>query len=312
MSQQTTLQDYVDGAYRAASAHRGEGTVASYIPALASIDPDQLGLAVVTTEGEFASAGDAEQAFSIQSISKVFTLSMCLETVGEDVWQHVGREPSGTAFNSIVQLESEAGRPRNPLINAGAIATTDRLADKAGADAAIAEIETFMQTLAGDESVKIDRAVAASEARAGARNRSLAHFMSAFGNLRSPVEDVLNVYFHQCALAMSCKQLARAALFLANDGTDPITGEHIVSPERSRRINSIMMLCGHYDNSGEFAFRVGLPGKSGVGGGILAIAPGRGAAVAWSPGLNEAGTSFAGAIALEHFASAANWSVFTV
>ena len=167
-----------------------------------------------------------------------------------------------------------------------------------------------MQMLAVDSSVQVDRAVAASEAAAGARNRSLAHFMSAFGNLAQPVETVLNVYFHQCALSLSCAQLARAGLFLANEGLDPLTGQRIVSPGHCRQINAVMMLCGHYDNSGEFAFRVGLPGKSGVGGGIIAIAPGQGVAVAWSPGLNDAGTSYVGSKTLEHFAGAAQWSVF--
>ncbi|MEO0576900.1 MAG: glutaminase A, partial [Pseudomonadota bacterium] len=197
-----------------------------------------------------------------------------------------------------------------PLINAGAIATSDRLLANSDADTTIERIVDFMRTLADDTSVCFDPVVAASEATAGSRNRSLAHFLSAFGNLTHPVETVLKVYFHQCALSMSCEQLARAGLFLANKGVDPGTGNRVLSVERCRRINSVMMLCGHYDNSGEFAFRVGLPGKSGVGGGILAIAPGRGAAAAWSPALNRFGTSFAGSCALEHFTDAANWSVF--
>ncbi|MCL4142485.1 UNVERIFIED_CONTAM: hypothetical protein GTU68_052878 [Idotea baltica] len=264
----------------------------------------------MTLDGETAHAGDAHLPFSIQSISKVFTLAMTLESMDESLWDHVGREPSGTKFNSIVQLESEAGRPRNPLINAGAIATTDRLIAQSDAETTINRVETFLQTLADDPAVNIDRAVAESESAAGARNRSLAHFMSAFKNLSQPVETALRVYFHQCALSLSCAQLARAGLFLANDGRDPITGEQVVSPKHCREINAVMMLCGHYDNSGEFAVRVGLPGKSGVGGGILAIAPGQGAVAAWSPGLNDAGTSFAGSAALEHFATAAGWSVF--
>ncbi|MEO0881881.1 MAG: glutaminase [Pseudomonadota bacterium] len=304
------LRSLVDDALAVGNTHRGAGRVASYIPALANVDPDQLGLAVATLDGKTYCAGDADTAFSIQSISKVFTLAMTLKAVGEALWDCVGREPSGTAFNSIVQLESEGGRPRNPLINAGAIATTDRLIGDKSASLIITEIEATMQRLAGDPAVIIDRTVAASEAEAGARNRSLAHFMAAFGNLTQPVETVLEVYFHQCALAMSCRQLACAGLFLANNGVDPVSGQEIISAERCRRINAVMMLCGHYDNSGEFAFRVGLPGKSGVGGGILAIAPGRGAAVAWSPGLNAAGTSLAGSAALEHFAASANWSVF--
>ena len=174
----------------------------------------------------------------------------------------------------------------------------------------VAEILDFLRARAGDAGVAIDAGVAASESETGARNRSLGYFMKGFDNLRHPVEEALGVYFRQCAIAMSCRQLARAGLFLAMDGRDPLTGEQVVKPHRARRINAIMMLCGHYDNSGEFAFRVGLPGKSGVGGGILCIAPGQGSIAVWSPGLTEAGTSLVGAIALEHFAYAAGWSVF--
>lgn len=297
-------------AYQAALLHRGQGKVADYIPALAKVDPNQFGMALALPDGTIHVAGDADTFFSIQSVSKVFTLALALRRVGSSLWESVGREPSGSAFNSIIQLESEGGIPRNPLINAGAIATTDRLIDGRGGDIVAAEIVDFIRVLVGDDSVDIDLAVAFSESDMGARNRSLAYFMAAFGNLRHPVETTLGVYFRQCAIAMSCRQLARAGLFLASTGRDPCTGEQIVDPHRARRINAIMMGCGHYDNSGEFAFRVGLPGKSGVGGGILCIAPGRGSIAVWSPGLNEAGTSLVGAIALEHFAYAAGWSVF--
>lgn len=297
-------------AYDVALPHRGQGKVADYIPALACVDPNQFGMALALPEGTLHCAGDADNAFSIQSVSKVFTLALALRRVGSDLWDSVGREPSGSAFNSIVQLESEGGIPRNPLINAGAIATTDRLIDGRDGDAVVEEILAFMRARAGDDTVDIDLDVAFSESETGARNRSLTHFMDAFGNLRHPVETTLGVYFRQCAIAMTCRQLARAGLFLAMSGCDPLTGEQLVEPHRARRINAIMMGCGHYDNSGEFAFRVGLPGKSGVGGGILCIAPGQGSIAVWSPGLNDAGTSLVGAIALEHFAYAAGWSVF--
>ena len=204
------LQEIVDTALDAAGAFRGQGEVANYIPALARIDPNNLGLAAISLDGQTAAAGDARASFSIQSISKVFSLALALEKIGDDLWECVGREPSGSPFNSIVQLESEGGRPRNPLINAGAIATADRLITQGNGADAIAQLESFLQTLAQDPTIEIDRAVAASEAAAGARNRSLAHFMAAFGNLTQPVETVLEVYFHQCALSMSCVQLARA------------------------------------------------------------------------------------------------------
>lgn len=301
---------YLSEAYEVALPHRGEGKVADYIPALASVDPMQFGMALALPDGTVHAAGDADIPFSIQSVSKVFTLALALRRVGSSLWDSVGREPSGSAFNSIVQLESEGGIPRNPLINAGAIATTDRLIDGRSDDAVVDEIVAFMRARAGDQTVDIDRDVALSESQTGARNRSLSYFMDAFGNLRHPVETALGVYFRQCAIAMSCRQLARAGLFLAFEGRDPLTGEQLIEPHRARRINAIMMLCGHYDNSGEFAFRVGLPGKSGVGGGILCIAPGQGSIAVWSPGLNDAGTSLVGAMALEHFAYAAGWSVF--
>ncbi|MBL0913949.1 MAG: glutaminase [Sphingopyxis sp.] len=297
-------------AYEVALPHRGQGKVADYIPALASVDPNRFGFALALPDGTVHTAGDADIPFSIQSVSKVFTLALALRRVGSALWDSVGREPSGSAFNSIVQLENEQGVPRNPFINAGAIATTDRLIDGRDLDTAVAEILDFVRARSGDDSVDIDLDVAFSESQTGARNRSLTHFMDAFGNVREPVETTLGVYFRQCAIAMSCRQLAKAGLFLAMEGRDPLTGEQLLEAHRARRINAIMMLCGHYDNSGEFAFRVGLPGKSGVGGGILCIAPGQGAIAVWSPGLNEAGTSLVGAIALEHFAYAAGWSVF--
>lgn len=305
------IQKYLRNAFEYAKPFCKEGRVANYIPALAQVDPSKFGMAVALPNGEYYCAGDADEPFSIQSVSKVFTLSLALERFGSSLWDSVGREPSGSSFNSIVQLETECGKPRNPLINAGAIATTDRLIDGRSADETIKEILDFMRDRSDDSSVFIDDDVALSEAETGSRNRSLAHFMAAFSNMRHPVETSLSVYFRQCAIAMSTRQLARAGLHLAFGGTDPLSAKSIISPGNCRYINSIMMACGHYDNSGEFAFRVGLPGKSGVGGGILTIAPGRGAIAVWSPGLNKAGTSFAGSIALEHFANALNWSVFT-
>jgi glutaminase len=290
--------------------HRGEGRVADYIPALAAVDPMKFGMCITLADGAVHCLGDADERFSIQSISKVFTLSMALRRVGDDVWKRVGREPSGSPFNSIVQLESERGIPRNPLINAGAIVITDHLVEQVGPDDMLADLLKRLRTLSGDPSILIDPIVARSEAEAGARNRALASFMQAYGNLRNPVESTLTAYFSHCAISMNCRQLARAALFLAFDGRDPVSGQRLITSEFCRRINAVMMLCGHYDNSGDFAYRIGLPGKSGVGGGILAIAPRRGSIAVWSPGLNAAGTSLVGGLALEAFVQATGWSVF--
>ncbi|MGZ3275113.1 MAG: glutaminase [Caulobacteraceae bacterium] len=291
-------------------AHLGHGKVADYIPALARVDPKRFGMAVMTVDGAMAATGDADEPFSIQSVSKVFTLTMALEKVGSDLWDRVGREPSGSRFNSMVRLEQEHGVPRNPLINAGALVVCDVLLGQGLPNATIGRITDFLRQLTGDPSVRIDMEVAQSEADTGFRNASLANFLKASGNLEGRVEDVLDVYFHQCALAMSCRQLARAGLYLAAGGHDPLTGAQVTTAVRARRVSAIMMTCGHYDASGEFAFRVGLPGKSGVGGGILAVAPRRGVVAVWSPGLNAAGTSQVGALALERFAALARWSVF--
>jgi len=296
-------------ALAAAAPHRGRGKVADYIPALARIDPMKLGIAFAGADGAVHGAGDCDEPFSIQSISKVFTLALALDKIGPALWERVGREPSGDPFNSIVQLEHEHGKPRNPLINPGAIVVTDTLIGDGG-DEAVDALLAFLRAQAQDEGIAVDEEVAASESETGARNRSLAWFMKNFGTIANEVETVVGAYFRQCAVAMSCRQLARAGRFLAFDGRDPVNGRQIVPSHRARRINSVMMLCGHYDNSGEFAFRVGLPGKSGVGGGILAIAPGHGSIAVWSPGLNESGTSAAGAAALEALVGRTGRSVF--
>ena len=286
------------------------GKVADYIPGLARVDPGHFGIAVTTHDGRMYTAGDADISFSIQSVSKVFALTMALGKVGDSLWQRVGREPSGNAFNSIVQLEAEHGIPRNPFINAGAIVVSDVVLAGHEPREAIAEILRFMREIAGDDGISIDEEVAQGEADTGFRNTALANYMRAFGNIHHPVEQVLGVYFHQCALAMNCRQLARAGRYLMLEGQHPETGFNVISPMRARRINALMMLCGHYDGSGEFAFRVGIPGKSGVGGGILCVVPGIASIAVWSPGLNERGNSTLGSLALERLAVATGWSVF--
>ena len=304
------LQQILDDIHAELSPHLGEGEVARYIPELARVDPRRFGMAVVLPDGTVHAAGDAGEPFSIQSVSKVFLLTLALGKHGEGLWRHVGREPSGSAFNSIVQLEHEQGLPRNPFINAGAIVVTDLLMAGHTPREAIGEMVRFLRYLANSEDVAIDDRVARSEMETGARNAALAHFMRGYDRLRHPVDHVLGVYFHNCALAMSCIQLARAGLFLAAGGLDPVSGERVVPEARARRINALMLTCGHYDGSGEFAYRVGLPGKSGVGGGILAVAPGRASIAVWSPGLNRAGNSLLGSVALERLVQRTGWSVF--
>jgi glutaminase len=291
-------------------ARTDRGQVATYIPELANVDPAHFGMALIDLDGNTHVGGDADLPFSIQSISKVFTLTLALGRVGDRLWRKVGREPSGNPFNSIVQLEREMGVPRNPFINAGAIAVTDVILSGRQPRETLGEILRFLQFAADDDTILIDDEVAASEKRTGFRNAALANYMKSFGVIENPVDYTLGVYFHHCAIAMSCRQLARAGLFLANNGRNPITGHSVISAERARRINALMLTCGHYDGSGEFAYRVGLPGKSGVGGGILAVAPGRASVAVWAPGLDEAGNSHLGRIALEELARRTGWSIF--
>ena len=258
----TDLQALLDSIAREISSQEDRGRVADYIPELAKLDDRKFGMAVVTVDGRCYATGDATEAFSIQSISKVFTLTLALGRIGNALWRRVGREPSGSAFNSIVQLEHEHGVPRNPFINAGAIVVTDVVLAGHKPAEAIGEILRFIRMLADDDEIFIDPAVAKSETDTGFRNAALANYMRAFGNLDHAVEETLGVYFHQCAIAMSCTQLARAAMFLAAEGLNPLTGAAVISSRRARRINALMMTCGHYDGSGDFAFSVGLPEPS--------------------------------------------------
>ncbi|MEO0388792.1 MAG: glutaminase [Pseudomonadota bacterium] len=285
------------------------GTVAQYIPELGAVDPEQFGIAVSDAAGNTVAAGDADTPFSIQSISKVFTLSLALLRHGDALWTRVGQEPSGNAFNSIVQLEAERGIPRNPLINAGAIVIADTLLGPGGPGETLRTIQAFTARAAGLPTIPIDTRVAASEARTGARNRSLAQFMAAEKTLHHPVETVLEAYFGHCALAMSCRTLARAGRYLAFDGASD--GAALIPGDTARQIGALMLTCGHYDGSGAFACRVGLPGKSGVGGGILALVPGVASVAVWSPGLGPKGNSLLGMRALSMLAADEGWSVFS-
>lgn len=288
------------------------GKVADYIPELAKANLNRFGIAVVPIGGAPVVAGDADEPFSVQSIVKVFTLTLALERVGSGIWARVGREPSGDPFNSIVQLEYEHGIPRNPFINPGAIVVADIILGKREPQAAIEEFVSLCRRFACDESIGIDADVAASEIATGARNRALAHFMAAEGNLKNPVEDVLELYFNQCAVAMSCRQLAMSARFLASAGRLEGDDDPFITAERARRIVALMVTCGLYDASGEFAFRVGIPAKSGVGGGILGVVPGRASIAAWCPGLDEKGNSLLATRAFEELARATGWSIFGV
>ncbi|MEM9781660.1 MAG: glutaminase [Pseudomonadota bacterium] len=291
---------------RQAHAAADWGWVADYIPPLAAVDPAQFAIAVCLTDGRELCAGAADLAFSIQSISKVFTLALALGRWGDALWTRVGKEPSGRAFNSIVQLELEGGFPRNPFINAGAIVTTDACLDGRTPAETLGEILRFLRAAAEDEAIHIDPAVAEAERETGNRNHALAFFLRSERNLRATVDCALGTYFHHCAIEMTCRQLARAGRFLVNG----FPGQRLMPVERVRAINALMMTCGHYDGSGAFAYDVGFPGKSGVGGGILAVVPNTASIAVWSPGLNAYGNSKQGTEALAKLSAATGWSVF--
>lgn len=301
------LQALLDDLARESAPFAAEGRVADYIPALAAVDPSRFGMALATMDGALVGSGDWRVPFSIQSVSKAFSLALVLARDGEALWKRVGREPSGNPFNSLVQLEYEKGIPRNPFINAGALILIDRLLSLTGDS--LGTLRDFLRMESGRPDVDVDPEVAASEAAHGHRNAALAHFMASCGNLENPVERVLDHYFRQCALTMSCADLAKAGLFLANHGLRA-DGSRLLTRSEAKRINAVMLTCGTYDAAGDFAYRVGLPGKSGVGGGILAVLPERGVLCVWSPALDRHGNSVAGVEALDRFTTRTGWSVF--
>jgi len=288
-----------------------EGKVADYIPALAGIDPEQFAMSITLFDGTQYSVGKSEKLFSIQSISKVFTYTLALKFYSEEFYGRVGHEPSGDPFNSLVQLEYENGVPRNPFINAGAINVTDALITHYGSSkSAYNHIIEFIRSIADEEEIYLDKAVSISEMEKGYRNISLASLMKSFDNLDNSVLDVVQTYFNHCSIEMNTQMLSRAMLYLANHGLDPVTNKAYISPPQAKRINAVMLTCGHYDASGDFAYNVGLPGKSGVGGGIVAIVPGKMAISVWSPGLNAQGNSLVGTKALELFTTKTGLSIF--
>jgi len=286
----------------------GKGKVADYIPALTSVAHNHLGIAICTIDGQLHYAGDADKPFSIQSISKVLNLTLAFSIYGESLWQCVGREPSGQAFNSLIQLELEHGIPRNPFINAGAIKICDLLMSRLSAPKQ--RFKELLWTLCGNRNIRSNKIVARSEFQCSSRNAAMAHLMKSFGNFENDVEEVLKVYFHACATEMSCIELAQSFSFLANDGRSAMTDEIIITPRQSKQINALLATCGLYDQAGDFAYRVGLPGKSGVGGGIVAIIPGECAICVWSPELNQYGNSLAGTEVLARLTSELGRSIF--
>lgn len=300
------IQDYLNRLNRQVMEQDDWGRPADYIPELKSIDPAQFAVSVALADGTVLSAGSADKRFSIQSISKVFTLSVALGRLGDTLWSRVGREPSGNRFDSVLQLEQEKGRPRNPFINAGAIATTDALLAGRKPKETLSELLLFIRAAAEDDDIHINKNVARSEKETGYRNMALAYYLKSHGNLLNHPDMTLGTYYHQCAIDMTTRQLAMAGRYLADMENSP----RMIALDKTRRVNALMMTCGHYDGSGDFAFRVGLPAKSGVGGGLLIIAPKKASIAIWSPGLNSYGNSKVGTEAAQKLSTDLGWSVF--
>lgn len=296
---QTEIQPYLQ-----------QGKLADYIPALNEVEPSDFAMSIKLLDGKEFNVGCSKKTFSIQSISKVFTFTMALNSYGKNIYNRVGHEPSGDPFNSLAQLEYEDGVPRNPFINAGAIVTTDSLITHYRTfEETYKQIELFMSYIA-ETKVTHNEKIFQSEFACGFRNNALTNLMKSFKNIDNNIEDVMKTYFKQCSIEMNTKQLSTAMLFLANHGTNPLTNEEYITPQRAKRINSLMLTCGHYDASGDFAFKVGLPGKSGVGGGIVAVVPKTMSLCVYSPKLNKQGNSLAGTKALELFTTKTGLSIF--
>ncbi|MEO9511793.1 MAG: glutaminase [Flavobacteriaceae bacterium] len=301
------FQPILNHLVKEAGQQKDRGTVASYIPELSCISSSKFGVSLIDNTGTNYGAGDFMEGFSIQSISKVLSLSLAYSIRGEDLWKRVGVEPSGDPFNHLSLLEMENGIPRNPLINAGALVISDILISNLKNPKL--DFLTYVQQIANDPSISYDVKVAQSEKRTGFRNYAAAYLIKSFGNLENDVETVLDFYFHCCSISMSCEQLVKVFYIFMNRGNCLRNSTYLKLPE-VKRINAIMLSCGFYDEAGEFAFEVGLPGKSGVGGGIVALLPNKFCIATWSPGLNEKGNSKLGMMALEKLTTETGLSIF--
>lgn len=288
-----------------------EGIVASYIPELAKAPRDALGIHIVDAEGHTLSAGDCGLPFTLQSISKVFTLLLTLMDNGEDaVFSKVGMEPTGDNFNSMLKLELvQPSIPFNPLINAGAIVISSLIGGSGPAEKS-ERILRFFRNLSGNEGMEYDQAVFRSESESADLNRSMAYYLKDKGVLGGAVEDVLEVYFRHCSISATCADLSRMALVLALDGLDPVSGNILVPRHYVQIAKTFMVTCGMYNASGQFAIKVGLPAKSGVAGGILTLVPGKYGIGIYGPALNPKGNSSAGVQLLEKMSREMDWSIF--
>jgi glutaminase len=302
------LNSIISNIYKEILSIENKGDLANYIPELANVNPEKFGVHIKTINNEEYGVGDYNEKFSIQSISKVLSLTLAYNLVGENIWKRVGVEPSGTAFNSLIQLENDNGIPRNPFINSGAIVITDILLSELNNPRE--DFLSFVRGISNNNLINYSTKIAESEKSVGYKNIAKCNFMKAFGNIKNRSEDVLDLYFDLCSLEMDCKEISTLFMYLANNGKSTVNDLQIITKSQSKRINALMQTCGFYDESGEFAFEVGLPGKSGVGGGIIAVLPNQYAITVWSPKLNTKGNSYRGMKFLEQFTTKTELSIF--
>lgn len=308
MKSPSHYKEVLQDIYQTVRSIENEGAVADYIPELAKVSPDKLGVAFLAVDDESYGVGDWQTKFSIQSISKVLSLSLAYKLLGDSIWERVSVEPSGDAFNSLVQLETENGIPRNPLINGGAIVICDMLVSHLQNPKN--DFLDYVREVSACNEIHFSESVARSEASVGYRNIALCNFIKSFGNIDNHPDEVLDFYFHMCSIEMSCQELVKVFMFLANSAFRTGNGTQVLTLNQAKRINAIMQTCGFYDESGDFSFKVGLPGKSGVGGGIVALYPGKYCIAVWSPRLNKKGNSYRGMKFLELFTTQTELSIF--
>lgn len=298
----------LESIYQSVVEGENKGAVATYIPELGKVNANKFGVCFLSVDNQEYGIGDWQTKFSIQSISKVLSLSLVYQVFGDSIWERVDVEPSGTPFNSLVQLESDFGIPRNPFMNSGAMVICDMIVSYY--ENPKEEFLAYVRAISGSNTINYSESVAKSEASVGYRNKALCNFIKSFGNIKNEPEEVLDFYFTMCSLEMTCQELSNTFIYLADTSFTSTKGEKILSLGKTKRINAIMQTCGFYDESGEFSFKVGLPGKSGVGGGIVAVHPGKYCITVWSPKLNEKGNSYRGMQFLEAFTTETELSIF--
>jgi len=301
-------QKIITEIYKSVEAEKDQGQVSTYIPELAKVDSKYFGVYLTTTNHTEFGIGSCYQKFSIQSVAKVLSLTLAYKMLGEKIWERLGVEPSGTPFNSLVQLETDKGIPRNPFINAGALVICDILISELKKP--LTDFLKFVRETSDNSELNYSERIAASEKAAGFRNNALCNFIKSFGNIKNHPDEVLDFYFHLCSIEMTCEELSKTYLYLANGGHRISDKHQVLNASQTKRVNAIMQTCGFYDESGEFSFKVGLPGKSGIGGGIIAIHPGKYSIAVWSPGLNEKGNSCKGMKFLEQLTTKTKSSIF--